>query len=75
MLEIIKVGADPVPGVGMVLSLDRMLMGLASIPVDSDTNLYYAKGIIVKVFDILNLVPLWEGRNIKRKYVCSSFIN
>ena len=58
MLETIKVGSDLVPGVGMVLSLDQMLMGLASIPVDSNTNLSYAKGIRVKVFDILNLIPL-----------------
>ena len=58
MLRIIKVEADLVPGTGMVLSLDQMLMGLASIPVDSNTNLSYAKGIRVKVFDILNLIPL-----------------
>ena len=58
MLETIKVGDDLVPGVGMVLSLDQMLMGLASISADSDTNLYYDKGIKAKVFDILNLIPL-----------------
>ena len=58
MLETIKVGSDLVPGVGMVLSLDQMLMGLASISADSDTNLYYDKGIKAKVFDILNLFPL-----------------
>ena len=58
MLETIKVGSDLVPGVGMVLSLDQMLMGLASISADSDTNLYYDKGIKAKVFDILNLIPL-----------------
>ena len=39
MLETIKVGSDLVPGVGMVLSLDQMLMGLASISADSDTKL------------------------------------
>ena len=58
MLETIKVGSDLVPGISMGLSLDQMLMGPASISADSDTKFYYAKGIIVKVFDILNLIPL-----------------
>ena len=58
MLETIKVGANLVPAVGKMLSLDQMLIGIASIPADLDTNLSYAKGIKVKVFDILNLIPL-----------------
>ena len=69
MLRIIKVEADLVPGIGMVLSLDKLIAGLAPISVDSDANLYYAEGIQVLVTHILNQVSL-GGKRLKHKYVC-----
>ena len=62
MLRIIKVEADLVPGIGMVLSLDKLIAGLAPISVDSGTNLYYAEGIQVLVTHILNQVSLGGKR-------------
>ena len=57
MLRIINVEADLVPGAGVVLSLDKLLVGLAPIPVDSHIHPGNAEGIKALVTNILDQVP------------------
>ena len=63
MLRVSNVEADLVQGVGVVLSLDKLLVGLAPIPVDSHINPCYAEGIKALLTDILDQVPLGGKRD------------
>ena len=63
MLRIINVEANLVPGAGVMPSLDKLLVGLASILMDTNTNPYYAEGNEVLVTDILNQVSLGGKRD------------
>ena len=57
MLRVVNLEADLVQGVGVVLSLDKLLVGLVPIPVDSHIHPGYAKGIKAVVTNILDQVP------------------
>ena len=63
MLGVISVEADLFREVSMVLSLDKLLVGLAPIPVDSHIHPGYAEGVKALVTNILDQVPLRGKRD------------
>ena len=57
MLGVVNVEANLIREVGMVLSLDKLLVGLVPIPVDSHIHLGLAEGVKALVTNILDQVP------------------
>ena len=79
MLRVVNMETDLIQGVGVVrgpkslLSLDRLLVGLAPIPGYSHINPCYALCVKALVSDILGEVPS-EGRGMKMQSYLYTFI-
>ena len=63
IFRVINIEADLVQGVGGVLSLDKLPVGLAPIPVDSHIHPGYAEGVKALMTDILDQAPLTGKRD------------